>query len=340
MDANFTKLMIDTANGVNADNFSLADSNTAIRKRFSEILKLPENYTQKQLRRAIRNNKQLIFDVIEDTIEDLRVTGWGSNPFFREYVEERNIALGDVNDFYVEDDSLLTISKFSGNHHDLLRQKLGAGETFTVKTNWYGVKIYTDFELMMTGKIDWAAFVQKIYSSWDNFMNSMIYSAFMDADASVPAEFKKTGTLTADNVEALATLVSDQAGAECVIMGTRTALSKLFKILDVDWISNDMKQQRNTTGLVGSVNGIRLVQIPQVYEPGTRNALIDNTKLIFMPVRADFKPIKVVNEGDAYMNEVTDRETNVDMTIEAEYMQKVGVAFVMNLNYGIYTEIA
>ena len=81
-----------------------------------------------------------------------------------------------------------------------------------------------------------------------------------------------------------------------------------------------MKQQRNTTGLVGYVNGIRLVQIPQVYEPGTRNALIDNTKLIFMPVRADFKPIKVVNEGDAYMNEVTDRETNVDMTIEAEYI--------------------
>lgn len=340
MDANFTKLMIDTANGINADNFSLADSNTAIRKRFSEILKLPENYTQKQLRRAIRNNKQLIFDVIEDTIEDLRVTGWGSNPFFREYVEERNIALGDVNDFYVEDDSLLTISKFSGNHHDLLRQKLGAGETFTVKTNWYGVKIYTDFELMMTGKIDWAAFVQKIYSSWDNFMNSMIYSAFMDADAAVPAEFKKTGSLTAENVESLATLVSDQAGAECVIMGTRTALSKLFKILDVDWISDEMKQQRNTTGLVGYVNGIRLVQIPQVYEPGTRNALIDNTKLIFMPVRADFKPIKVVNEGDAYMNEVTDRETNVDMTIEAEYMQKVGVAVVMNLNYGIYTEIA
>ena len=48
MDANFTKLMIDTANGVNADNFSLADSNTAIRKRFSEILKLPENYNQEQ----------------------------------------------------------------------------------------------------------------------------------------------------------------------------------------------------------------------------------------------------------------------------------------------------
>ena len=50
--------------------------------------------------------------MIEDTIEDLRVTGWGNNPFFREYVDERNIALGDVNDFYVEDNSLLTISKF------------------------------------------------------------------------------------------------------------------------------------------------------------------------------------------------------------------------------------
>ena len=79
MDMNFTKLMIDTANGVNADNYSLADSNTAIRNRFREILKLPENYSQKQLRRAIRNNKQLIFDVIEDTIEDLRVTHFSEN---------------------------------------------------------------------------------------------------------------------------------------------------------------------------------------------------------------------------------------------------------------------
>lgn len=340
MDMTFTKLMVDTAHGVNAENYSAADSTEAIRNRFREVLGVAADCSRKEMHRAIRRHKQDIYEVIEDTIEDLRVSGWNDNPFFNEYVEQKNIALGDVNDFYVEDDSLLTISKFSGNHHDLIRQKLGAGESFTVKTSWYGVKIYTDFELMMLGKIDWAAFIQKIYKSWDNFVNGMIYEAFMDVEKVLPPEFVKTGTITAENVEALASLVSEQAGGECVIMGTKTALSKLYKVCDVDWISEDMKKERNTTGLIGHVNGVRLVAIPQVYEAGTRKALIDNKKLLFMPVRPDFKPIKFINEGDAYFNEVADRETNVDMTIEAEYMAKIGVGVVMNLNFGMYKEIA
>lgn len=340
MDMTFTKLMVDTAHGVNAENYSSTDSNEAIRNRFREVMGVAKDCSRKELHRAIRRHKQDIYEVIEDTVEDLKVSGWNANPFFTTYVEQKNIALGDVNDFYVEDDSLLTISKFAGNHHDLIRQKLGSGESFTVKTSWYGVKIYAEFEQMMLGNIDWVGFVRKIYSSWDNFVNGMIYEAFMDVEKVLPPEFIKTGTLTAEGVEELANKVADQSGSECVIFGTRTALSKLFKICDVNWISENMKEQRNTTGLIGYVNGIRLVQIPQVYEAGTRNALIDNKKLLFMPVRPDFRPIKFINEGDSYFNEVTDRETNVDMTIEAEYMSKIGVGVVMNLNFGIYKEIA
>lgn len=340
MDMKFTKLMIDTAKGINAENYTMTDSNTAIRKRFSEILEISENASRKEIRRALRRHKNEFFEVIEDVLEDLRISGWGSNPFFTEYTEQKNTALGDVNEFYVEDDSMLTVSKFSGNHHDLIRQKLGAGSVFTVPTSWYGVKTYTDFELMMIGKIDWAAYVQKIYMSWDNFVNGMVYTALMDAEKSLPAEFKKTGTLTMENVEELATLVGDQAGAEVVIVGTRTALNKLYKLFDANWISNSMKEERNTTGVVGYVNGIRTMMIPQVYEAGTRQPLIDNKTLLFMPVRPDFKPIKIVNEGDPYFNEVSDRETNVDMTVEAEYMAKMGVGVVLNLHYGVYKEIA
>lgn len=340
MDMKFTKLMIDTAKGINAENYSMTDSNTAIRKRFSEILGVDEHASRKEIRRALRKHKDEFFEVIEDTIEDLRVSGWGNNPFFMEYVEQKNIALGDINEFYVEDDSMLTVSKFSGNHHDLIRQKLGAGQTFSVPTSWYGVKIYTEFEQMMTGKIDWASFVQKIYVAWDNFVNGMLYTALMDAEKSLPSEFKKTGSLTMENVEELATLVGDQSGAEVVIIGTRTALNKLYKLFDPNWISNDMKNERNSTGVVGYINGIRTMMIPQVYEAGTRKPLVDNKTLLFMPVRPDFKPIKFVNEGDPYFYEVSDRETNVDMTVEAEYQVKMGVGVVLNLHYGVYKEIA
>lgn len=48
MDMNFTKLMIDTANGVNADNYSLAVPILLSATDSSDILKLPENYSQKR----------------------------------------------------------------------------------------------------------------------------------------------------------------------------------------------------------------------------------------------------------------------------------------------------
>ena len=47
---------------------------------------------------------------------------------------------GDTNEFYVPDDSILTVSELSGNHHDIVRQRLAEGSTFRVKTSWYGVK--------------------------------------------------------------------------------------------------------------------------------------------------------------------------------------------------------
>lgn len=77
----------------------------------------------------------------------------------------------------------------------------------------------------MTGQVS----VQKIYVAWDNFVNGMLYTALMDAEKSLPSEFKKTGSLTMENVEELATLVGDQSGAEVVIIGTRTAFEQTLQ---------------------------------------------------------------------------------------------------------------
>ena len=47
------------------------------------------------------------------------VTGWQNDPFMMKYVDQKNLALGDKNEFYVEDDSMLSVMKVSGNHHDI-----------------------------------------------------------------------------------------------------------------------------------------------------------------------------------------------------------------------------
>lgn len=114
----FTKLMIDTGRG-NIVKYSVGEGSEAIRKHFFEILGVNEDATPKEMRRAMRTHKAEVFAIIEDVIDELLISGWNDNPFFRDMVEIKNLADGDRNEFYVPDDSVLTVSKFSGNHHDI-----------------------------------------------------------------------------------------------------------------------------------------------------------------------------------------------------------------------------
>ena len=51
MDMTFTKLMVDTAHGVNAENYSAADSTEAIRNRFREVLGVAADCSRKEMHR-------------------------------------------------------------------------------------------------------------------------------------------------------------------------------------------------------------------------------------------------------------------------------------------------
>ncbi len=134
----FSHLMFDTARG--EEKVSKEEANGKIREIMFNILGVDEKASRKTLRQAIRRHKNDIFEVIENTVEDLLVSGWGDNPFFNEFVEIRSAADGDTNSFYTEDEVILTVSELSGNHHDLIRQRLGEGKSFSVKTSWYGVR--------------------------------------------------------------------------------------------------------------------------------------------------------------------------------------------------------
>jgi hypothetical protein len=60
------------------------------------------------------------YSLVETVLVEKLQSGWDSNnAFFMNYVEQRNLAQGDMNEFYVEDNSLLTVSRFAGNHHDV-----------------------------------------------------------------------------------------------------------------------------------------------------------------------------------------------------------------------------
>ena len=135
--AEYSQLMFDTAKG--EEKVSTKDANNKIREIMFSVLGVDENCSRKELRKSIRRHKIDVFEIIEETVENLLVSGWGENPFFNEFVEIKSMADGDTNEFYVPDEVILTVSELSGNHHDLIRQRLAEGQTFSVRTSWYGI---------------------------------------------------------------------------------------------------------------------------------------------------------------------------------------------------------
>ena len=113
----YRKLMFETAKGIQS--VPAQEANDKIREIQFSILGLEKGFQARDFRRAMRRHKLDVFEVIEETLDDLLVSGWGENPFFREFVEEKFMNLGDTNEFWVNDDVILTVSEISGNHHDL-----------------------------------------------------------------------------------------------------------------------------------------------------------------------------------------------------------------------------
>lgn len=61
---------------------------------------------------------------------------WEDSEVYKQFVEVKRGDLGEENGFYIEDNSILVVSNFSGNHWDTDRQKITGGKSFSVPTSW------------------------------------------------------------------------------------------------------------------------------------------------------------------------------------------------------------
>ena len=343
----FSQLLKDSAKGIYEAGITKADADKEIRDTFRLIMGIDEKASAKEIRKAIRRNKNEIFEVIEDTVEDLLTSGWQDNEFFHDFVEVKNLGMDDANEFVSEDKTVLTVGKLSGNHWDIDRQRLGIGETFRVPTNWVGLAVYEEFERVMTERADWSKLVTKIYEAMDEYVNGLIYEAVMSAGTQIlpgSDQFYKTAALDSAAKSTFITMVEDvqaaNRGAEVVIMGTKSALARLSDLADVDWLSAEDKSDRRNMGRLGVWEGTRLVEIPQVFAKNdTTTKMVDPNVLLIMPV-ADNKFVKLVYEGDSQIKEVTDSTDKNDMTYEFKYLTKLGVATIIGRYFGTWNIVS
>ena len=337
----FNSLMMDASNGV-YEKYSKEDTQTILRNQFDKIMGINfKSATNMKRRQAWRGHNKEIASLIEDVIADKMNSGWNSaNARFMEYVDERNIAEGDANEFFVEDNSLLTVSKFAGNHHDVLRQAVKPGKAFSIDTSFYGVKVYTDFVLLQTGRVDFAALVDKMYKSIEENRYAALYTAFMSMDASLPTDMKLETTAaeaSKDNIIAKIEAVSAATGKDVILVGARPAIQKLQNTVTYNMFSNAMKDERNKNGILGNWEGYECLPLARVNKAGTRESVFsadDQKKVFILPIDPEFKPIKRVNEGDVMYYETGMDGLKKDMTVDAEVVYQEGIGIVINELFG------
>lgn len=341
----FNELLLDCANH-SVKEYSEKEANKKIVEKFRAAIGVSEDDKPAQVRRAIKANKELVYTLIEETIDEMLITGWMENPFFMQFVDVKNLALDDENDFYVADDSILSVSKVSGNHHNMIRQRLGAGRHFSVAGEWYGIKIYSDYERLLTGAEDWATFVTKVTEAITRYLYDALYASLRGAKDSLGANWVKSGALEEANKSTLVKLCQDismATGSDVTIFGARTALSSLTAMADVRWAPNSAKEEyyRNG-GILGVWEGIPVAEIGQGLKRGASinsasvEYQLDTDRLYIIPTSVDNKFIKLANYGETQVSQVTDRNTNRDFSNEYEVLYKMGINVILNSVFGVW----
>lgn len=176
-----------------------------------------------------------------------------------------------------------------------------------------------------------------MYEAYDRYVKNTLYDALVGYVAALTGQFKKTGSLDEETLDALCDAIETVTGYPVRIMGTKTALRKVMALnTEAHYWSEEMKNARYKDGMLGWFNGKELVAIPQVYEKGKiGEEKISNNLIWIMPINEE-QFIKLVNEGDTQLKNISDKNVNMDATYEQEIQTKLGVAVMLNSVFGVY----
>lgn len=317
----------DVANYVAKDvDTSAGSMDDVMRERFEKDILHGEKYNY----RTYRKYKNDIFEILETILDQTLPEGWSENEFFDRFVETIRVDLGDKNEFYAEDNGYFTVSKFSGNHWDTIRERMDIGKSFSVETSWWEVHFYNEFERFMKNIDSWTKLMDKARKSFLQAFQNAVYAAFSQMSDMAPEGFVGHGSLATDTErDALLELidkVETANGVKPILVGTGAALRKLQKNIDENWIAQSAKEERKNNGIVSSWEGYDLMPIPQVFKQGTFDFALSTTQILIVATNA--KPIKFVFEGDSRLKETNDNRDNMDQTLEGQVQVKAGLASV------------
>lgn len=320
------KIAVDAYRGKLAGNYSKDGVMAELR---NALVEAHGGFTKLDIR-AIRDGKcGALFAIVEKILTKTIVEGLpASSPIFG-FVDMRNMALGDTPEFYIPDDSLLAVADIAAGTQGVRRQRIVDGTTITVSTQLKAIKIYEELDRVLSGRIDFNEFIDRIGRSFTTEINNDMVTAFMGVYGKVVAPYQQSGSWSESTLLTLIDHVEAATGKEAKVFGSRTAVRKISTAV----VGNEVNSDYYNMGYVGKFNGTSVFTLKNGHKVGTTDFILSDTDLYV--VAGDDKFIKFVTEGDTLIIPGNPID-NADLSQEFMVAHKYGTAIALSEAFGVY----
>ena len=316
------KVAVDAYHG-NVEKYSVGQSMELLRQALVEANGGSTTLNYKNIRDGKCNG---LFTLIEEVLSRTVVEGLQGDEYFNALVDFRNVAEGDKNVFTVEDSTLFVVSEAADGTQGIRRQRLGGSTDVSIPTSLKVVKIYEELNRVLSGRVDFNQFINKVAESFRQKLLNDVYTLWSTATATDfggTTYFPVAGAYDEDELlELIAHVEAAAGGKTATIIGTKKAVRNL----DITPFGDKGKEDLYNLGYAGKFYGTPVVVAPQRHNVGTTEFALDDDNLTI--IAGDDKPIKCVYEGDPIVL-MGDPMTNGDLTQEYLYGEKYGMGIVL-----------
>lgn len=305
------------------EKFSYADLNDTLR---SELRELAGTYS------LYRENKNLIFSLIEETIDDVLPRKVMEQ--YGQFAEVKTFAQGDKPVFTQR------ITEASKKRAKQFITKVGLagiyevfkldGKSYEVPTSAFGGAAQIGFEEFLDGRVDFADVLDIVMEGLDEVVYKEIEKALMGAVEGLQAANKTTQTSFVETEMDKLISIADAYGQATIYCTYEFAATM---IPAEGWRSEEMKNQMWNNGYLANYKGHRVIVLAQSFEDETNaKKVIDPSHAWIIPTGGNDKPVKIAFEGQAIVNEYVNR----DLSREVQVYKKLGVGAMITNNICVY----
>lgn len=323
METKLRTLLIDAYRGVPSA-FSEGNPTDVVVNRIKEA----NNGSTKIDYKALRDGKcPELFSVIEELIAvALDVAALEDSPI-RNMIEEKRYDWGDKPEFVIKDNSLLTVDVVANGTQGIRRQRITGETRVPVTPVNKAIKIYEELILILSGRIDWTEFVNRVALSFEREFYASIARQLNDLTTG-RFYVSASGTATETGLLTLIEKVEAATGKTAYLLGTRTA----FRAFDLTNVGEKVRDDYYDMGYAGKFNGTDCIRLRN-YLDANGDFILSDTRIYV--VTGDEKIFKHYIEGDPLII-ARDATDNADLTQEYTVIRREGIAVAVSDTMGIY----